>query len=266
VTVEPGESSPGESSVFASALHAAVMNGDVDLAVQGLQEAGGEVPAGLKLAAVTQRIDCRDAAVTAQQLPLVAMPEATQVVVDGPRRAYQVKRLRADLEPIVLAMRPDVLLRSVGAGEDQAGIVGLGDLRWMGAEASAADIYPTGDMMPAPGQGALGLVIRDGDAALEKVALTVHHKATWACFCAERALFARFGWNSYAPAGALAEIKDGKLRLQVAAFGPDGGKVARVEAEGEAERSEEIANEAAEKLKAQGAEEFVREAMRTPPL
>ncbi|MHC4250197.1 MAG: hypothetical protein ACYS9X_13795 [Planctomycetota bacterium] len=266
IQVEAGELTPGESSVFASPLDVALMNGEVDLAVTALQETACEVPAGLKLAAVTQRIDSRDAAVTATQLPLVAMPEGTQVVVDGPRRAIQVRRLRPDLEPIVVPMRPHELLRSVSAGEDQAGVIGLGELRWMAAEANAAEIFSIDSMMPAPGQGALALVVRDGDTAVEKAALAVHHKTTWACVRAERALFSALGWSSYVPCGAVAELKDGKLHLRAAAFGADGEGVARAEAEGDPEQPADVVREVAEKLKAEGADAFVREVMLNPPM
>jgi len=266
VAVAPGEPAPGERTVFASSLDVALMNGEVDLAVMALQETAGEVPSGLKLAAVTQRIDCRDAAVTQTQLPLVAMPEGTQVIVDGPRRAFQVKRLRADLEPVIVAMRPHEIVQSISEGTDSAGVIGLGDLRWMGSEDSAAEIFSIGDMMPAPGQGALALLVRDGDTAYEKAALAVHHKATWACVRAERALFSALGWSSYAPAGAVAEMKDGKLHLEAAAFGPEGKGVARAEAEGDPEQPADVVREVAEKLKAEGAGSFVREVMLNPPL
>lgn len=266
VLIEPGDTLPGESSVFASELDVALMNGEIDLAVTALQETACEVPTGLKLVAVTQRIDCRDAAVTTTQLPLVAMPEGTQVVVDCPRRAIQVRRLRPDLEPIVVPMRPDALVRSVSAGEDQAGVIGLGELRWMGAEASAAEIFSIDNMMSAPGQGALALVIRDGDVDLEKVALAVHHKPTWACVRAERSLFSALGWSAYVPAGAVAEIGDGKLRLRAAAFGTDDGGVARAEAEGDPEQFADVVREVVEKLRAEGADEFVREVMLNPPM
>ncbi len=264
VPVDPGEPAPGESTLFASTLDVALMNGEIDLAVVALQETGCDVPAGLKLAAVTQRIDCRDAAVTNTQLPLAAMPEATQVVVDGPRRALQVRRLRPDLEPIVVPMRPHSLVESVSAGDDSAGVIGLGELRWMGSEGSAAEIFSISDMMPAPGQGALALIVRDGDAAFERAALAVHHKATWACVRAERTLFSALGWTTYAPAGAVAELKDGKLRLSAAAFGPDGG-VARAEVEGDAEQPGDVVREVAEKLKSEGADELVRK-VRLDPL
>ncbi len=266
VPVEPGEPSPGEMSVFASPLDVALMNGEVDLAVTALQETACDVPAGLKLAAVTQRIDCRDAAVTASQLPLVAMPEGTQVIIDCPRRAIQVKRLRADLEPIVVPMRPDALARSVSAGDDQAGVIGLGELRWMGAEGSAAEIFSIDAMMTAPGQGALALIVRDGDTTVEKVALAAHHKPTWVCVRAERALFSTLGWSSYIPAGAVAELRDGKLHMRAAAFGPDGQGVARGEAEGDPEQPADVAAEVAEKLNADGAEAYVREVMLNPPM
>jgi hydroxymethylbilane synthase len=266
VQIDPGDPTPGENTVLASALDVALMNGEIDIAAVALQEIGRDVPAGLKLAAVTKRIDCRDAAVTDTQLPLAAMPEGTQVVVDGPRRALQVKRLCPALEPIVVTMRPHSLLDSVAVGDDSAGVIGLGELCWMGSEGSAAEIFSIEDMMPAPGQGALALVIRDGDAAFERAALAIHDKSTWVCVRAERTLFASLEWSSYAPAGAMAEVKGGKLHLVAAAFGPEGSTIARAEAEGDPEHTADIVREVAEGLKAAGALEFVREVMLNPPL
>ncbi|MHC4201499.1 MAG: hypothetical protein ACYSU0_16040 [Planctomycetota bacterium] len=269
VPVPPGEEPPAYERVFASALELALLNGEVDIAVRNLHHIGIFPPdgtglvEGVKLAAVTQRIDEREAVVTGSQLPLMAMPEGTQVIVDCPRRACQVRGLRGDLEPVIVSVAPEALIESIAAGDAQAVLVALADLRWMNCEANAAEILPVETVMPAPGQGALGMLVREADA-FEKAALAVHHKSTWPCVRAERAVFAALGWTAFSPAAAVAEIKDEVLALRAAAFGPEGDEVVRAEGSGDPHGFKEIAQGVVEKLKAGGAEAIVDDARLNP--
>jgi len=269
VPVPPGEEPPSYERVFASALELALLNGEVDIAVRNLHHISIFPPEGIglvegvRLAAVTQRIDEREAVVTGSQLPLMAMPEGTQVIVDCPRRACQVRGLRADLEPVIVSAAPEALIESVAAGDAQAALVALADLRWMKCEANAAEILPVETVMPAPGQGALGMLVREADA-FEKAALAVHHKSTWPCVRAERAVFAALGWNACSPAAAVAEIKDEVLTLRAAAFGPEGDQVVRAETSGDPQGVKEIAQGVVEELKAGGAEAIVDDARLNP--
>ena len=242
------------SSVVMPPIQAAVLEGRADMAVLSLHDLGIVFAEGLKLAAVTQRVDARDAAVTATQMPLRAMPEATQVVVDSRRREAQVPLVRADLQPVMLALPPEALLDSVAQGNDQSGILALADLKWMGREESAAEILAIEDMLPAPGQGALAILTREGDQSFEKAALAVHHRPTWACVRAERGLVSALGAGGDLPISALAQIaQDGAMVLHAAVF-PPGGDPIRVDGTGKAEQPAELVQKVAEALKSAGAD------------
>jgi hydroxymethylbilane synthase len=248
-------------AVFASPLDIAVLNQKVDAYVASLQSIAVLLPEGLILASVTQRVDLREAAVTGDGLPLRAMPEGTQVVVDGARRAHQVKMVRADLEPVITIISPEKLLASIESGNDQAGIFAMSDLCWMRNDDRAAEILSVDEMLPGPGQGALGLVVRDIDAAFEKCVLTVNHKPTWACVRAERELISALGWNACAPVGVLAEIVDGaKLKLRASAFGAQMGEVVCAEGVDSADNFEQLARTVADDLLRAGGERIIREA------
>jgi hydroxymethylbilane synthase len=261
VPVEPdSEPEAVAKGVLASGLELALMNEEADLAAGSLQNIGVLIPEGLKLAAVTQRIDARDAVLTRTRQPLRAMPARTEVLVDCPRRAAQLRKLRYDLVPVVRALRTENLVEAVLETEGApAGVCALSDLRWMGREPDAAEILAVKEMLPGPGQGAVGLEIRDGDSSAEKAALALHHRRTWSCARAEREVIAGLGWSAYVPLAAFAEIEgDDTLRLRAAVFGPAGEYLASAEICDSPQRATTCARTVIEDLKGAGAEQVLR--------
>ncbi len=262
--VPAGETRPGEGNVFASPLEIALMNRDAEIAVTGLQDIGILVAEGVTLAAVTERIDPREAAITQTKLPLLAVPEGSTVLVDGPRRARQIKRLRADLEPVVRALKLSAIEQLVTSGEVAAGVVSLADLKWLGKEDSAAEIIGLEEMLPGPGQGSLGLLVHQQDSVAIKVARAVHHKPTWACVKAERDILAELGFNAYVPVGVSAKLEGDKLSVEAKVFGPDGEVVAEAAGAGPLEDSYVLTKRLAETLLSPRGEEALRSARASP--
>jgi hydroxymethylbilane synthase len=129
----------------------------------------------------------------------------------------------------------------------------------MGREPDAAEVLAVREMLPGPGQGALGLEIRDGDSAAEQAALALHHRPTWSCARAEREVVAGLGWSAYVPLGAFAEIEgEEKLRLRAAVFGPAGEHLASAEACDSPQRATMCARTVVEDLRTAGAEDVLR--------
>ena len=258
VGIEPSESATYAEGVFASALDVALLNIEVEAYIGSLQDVPILLPEGLLLAAATQRVDVREAAVTTDGLPLRAMAENTQVVVDGPRRAHQVKALRDDLEPVIMSLRPEKVMAAIDSGDDQAGIFAMSDLQWMRKDSRAAEILSVDEMLPGAGQGALGLVAREIDVNVAKALKTVNHKATFACVNVERALLSAIGWNSGTPVGVLARSGEGAaIEVRASAFSPD-GTVASAEGSGPADDPEALAKTVADDLMRAGGERIVR--------
>jgi hydroxymethylbilane synthase len=263
VGIEPSESATYAEGVFASPLDVSLLNTEVEAYICSLQDVPILLPEGLILAAATQRVDVREAAVTTNGLPLRAMPEGTQVVVDGPRRAHQVRALRGDLEPIVMSLRPEKVMAAIEAGDDQAGIFAMSDLQWMRKDSRAAEILSTDEMLPGAGQGALGLVVREIDVNVAKALKSVNHKATFACVNVERALLAAIGWSSGVPVGALAEPAEGDaVNVRASAFAAD-GTAATAEGAGSAADPEALGKTVAADLMGAGGERIVRDSRQT---
>lgn len=260
VPVEPDvHSSRGE--VFTTPLEDALLVGDADIGVASLHDLRGLLPEGLKLAAVTQRVDARDAVVTSNGLPVRVMNQGTRVLVDCLRRANQLARIRADLVPVLRYSEPEELLAAVRGGEFDAAVVALSDLRWMGMEQSAAEILALDEVLSGAGQGALGLIVREEkDSLAERSCLVVHHKPTWLCVRAERAVISALGAWSDAPIGVLAELTpEGAIKLRAAAF-VSGEPVAQAEGSDSPERATELAQQVAGELLRAGADKVLREA------
>ncbi len=222
--IAPGDDPPGLEGVFANALEVALLNDEIHMAVAGLQDICLSPPEGLVLAAVTQRVDPREAVISSSGMPLRTLPAGIRVCVDCPRRERQLRRLRRDLVPAKTRMGAEELVAAVEAGREAAAVVSLSDLRWLKKDKAATDMIATDEMVPAPGQGSLGILVRQGDDAATRVARMVHHREGYARALAERCCMRRLGWNVCTPAAAFAEVSaaDGLLHLRAVVFDPEG--------------------------------------------
>jgi hydroxymethylbilane synthase len=263
VPIDRGEEPAGLERVFANPLELMLLDREVDIVVASLHEIDPSPPEGVKLAAVTQRDDPREALVTFPPKPLRTLSPGTEVYVDNPRRARQLKRLHGGLVPVMGRMRIDETLAELRSQEGGGAILSLTDLRWIGEEPEVSERISTDSMLPAPGQGALGLLVRWGDAASEKAALIVHHAASFTCATAERECMRRIGCNIYSPAGALARVDDkGTLRLRAAVFGPEGDPVVEAAGLSAPGNAEALGQAVAKELFKKGGEKVLEEARR----
>lgn len=245
------------NSVFASPTYVALHNLEANILVRSLQDVPINISDGLSLASVTERIDPREAAITENMLPLVAMPTGTEVIVDNPRRAATVKRLRPDLVPKLQHICAEQIVTDVNAQVTPAGIVALSDLTWLGLESSAAEIMQLGDVIPAPGQGSLGLIIRADDEVAKKAVEKVKHAPSFACVEAERALFSMLDIGMHMPVGANATIENNRMIFRAAIMSYDGTKCASAIQEGAANEGHAIAMKVADELSANGGDELL---------
>lgn len=214
---------PAEAGVLASPLETALTEGEANLAASGVHEMGLVLAEGVELAAVTQRQEARDAAVTADGIPLRAHRGDFEVLVDLPRRARVLKKLCPGLLVREVGLSACGMLEAVTEGGARGAVLALSDLRWLGKEQTASEIFRTSDLLPSPGQGAIGICVREGDARSGGFALSVHHKQTWMCVKAERALARTFSSTLVSPLGVLAQLgPDGLVKIKAVIFAPDG--------------------------------------------
>ncbi len=243
----------GGKGLFTKEIEDALLVGAIDLAVHSLKDLPTEAPEGLAIAAIPEREDARDALVGNTLSELGA---GARVGTSSGRRAAQMLLLRPDVVVEPVRGNVDTRLRKLKEGQYDAILLAAAGLRRLGLEGEIAESLSVEQMCPAPGQGALGIQTRAGDAACE-VASVLNHVPTADAVTCERAALAALGGGCQLPVGAFAEIEDGKLRLRVVVMAADGSRYLYAAMEGSPGTSYELGERAARDLLARGAADIL---------
>jgi hydroxymethylbilane synthase len=246
----------GGKGLFVKELEQAMSDGRADLAVHSIKDVPAELPPGFTLAAITAREDPRDVFVSRSYQKLAEMPRGASVGTSSLRRGAQIAERHPQLEIRLLRGNVDTRLAKLDRGEYDAIVLAVAGLERLGLAARATAHLEIDEMLPAPGQGALGiecLAARDDVAAL---LAPLADSATTACVRAERAVSRALGGSCSLPLAAYAECSE-KLRLRALVASSDGKRVVRCDLEGEARDPEAAGERAAAALRAQGADEIL---------
>jgi hydroxymethylbilane synthase len=185
---------------FTKEIEEALLDGRIDVAVHSLKDLPTTLPAGLALGAIPARHDPREALVNGRSLS--DLPGGARVGTSSLRRIAQVRFLRPDLEVVPLRGNVPTRVRKVETHDGlDAALLAIAGLERLGLGGKASIIDPF-DVMPAPGQGALGIEIRDDDKLTRKALQPLHDPVSAAAVSAERALLAALGGGCQAPVAA----------------------------------------------------------------
>lgn len=245
-----------EVGVFVNALRDALLNDECDLIVHSLKDMPVGAHPQLNLVAVTEREDVRDA-LCGGGLTLAELPDRARVGTSSPRRAAQVKALRPDLQVSDLRGNVDSRLARVGTDFD-AIILAAAGLSRLGRSAEVSEFFTVAQMVPAPGQGALGVEVR-ADAPAELVAAVgaVDHAATRAAVTAERAMLGVLEAGCSTPVAAYAAVTGDSLRLTARVTNFDGTLVLNEADTGAVAHAESVGKTAGWALMGRGAAQLM---------
>jgi len=215
----------GGKGAFTREIEQALLDHRIDVAVHSLKDLPVAQPAGLVLAAVPRRAEPHDVFVTVSESARARLREgALRVGTSSPRRAAELLRTHPGVTVVPMRGNVPTRLRKLEQGEADALVLAAAGLARLGIagpppwiDAIRADL-----MMPAPGQGAIGLQARAGDAATLALVDTINHPESRACCEAERAFLAAMGGDCALPLGALAIVWSGTLHLRGRVLGADG--------------------------------------------
>lgn len=225
----------GGAGVFVKELEAALLDKRVDFAVHSLKDMPTKQPEGLTIGAISEREDARDAAIVRDGVKLEALPKGSVIGCGSPRRRAQLKASFPNLEFAEIRGNVDTRIRKVDEGQYAGTILALAGLKRLGLDARATEIIPFDVVLPAPGQGALGIECRTDDDRVRRILNAFHDENTAACVTAERALLEALGGGCHLPLGALGSLVPAHLpskkmlRLEARLGHPDGSELVHCE-------------------------------------
>jgi len=248
----------GGVGVFIKELEEALLNDRIDLAVHSLKDVPSEIPQGLRLLAVTERLDPRDVLVAKAKLEKLS--SGARIGTGSLRRAVQLHQYRSDLEVCSIRGNVDTRLRKVANGEFDGVIVAAAALLRLGWEDRITEYLPLEHFVPAVGQGALVIEARAGDKGIADLVSLINHLPTWQSITAERAFLRALGGGCRAPITALGTVTNTTLSLDGMVADVDGAKILQASEEGSAMSPEEVGQRLGEKMLTMGALEFIDKA------
>lgn len=219
----------GGKGLFVKELENALEEGRADLAVHSLKDVPMELPDGFTLACVMEREDPRDALVSPRFGSLAELPQGAVVGTSSLRRVVLLRALRPDLRIEPLRGNLDTRLRKLDEGHYDAIVLAAAGLKRLGLQDRIRECFEPAAMLPAAGQGALGIEIRSSRVELLPVLAPLAHQGTWMQVAAERAVSREMGGSCSMPLAAFAKLSGETLQID-AAWGDPQGRVALVRA------------------------------------
>jgi hydroxymethylbilane synthase len=256
----------GGKGLFVKELEVALESGQAHLAVHSLKDVPMDLPPGFVLAAVAEREDPRDAFVSNYHADLAALPHGACVGTSSLRRVVQLHAQRPDLRVEPLRGNLDTRLRKLDEGGYDAIVLAAAGLKRLGLASRIRALFDPAVMIPAAGQGALGLEVRADAVALREALARLSHTPTWLATHAERAVSRALGGSCSVPLAAHAVWPEpGRMQLRVALGHAQDVRQPLLHGEvnaavADTEAAEALGRRAAEQLREQGAARYLASA------
>jgi len=251
----PLEQVAGEG-IFVKELEEALLEGQIDLAVHSLKDMPTQLPSGLCLSAVLERVNPADVLVTKGQ-KLANLPSGASIGTGSVRRAAQLTTYRPDLKAVSIRGNVDTRLSKVASGELDGVILAAAGLKRLGWEDRITEYLPIERFLPMVGQGVLAIESRIDELTCCRIAASLNHLPTWQSITAERAFLRTLAGGCKAPIAALGAVTGASLVLDGMVMDVKANKVLRGSEAGTIRQSEEIGVRLAKRLLAAGANKFL---------
>ena len=250
----------GDKNLFTKELETELLNNRINLAVHSLKDLQTEIPEGLKLAAVTKRHNVQDVLIARKkEITIFNLPEGATVGTGSLRRRSQLLHLRPDLNIADLRGNIPTRIEKFLKSDWDAIVLARAGVERLKLNKLISSVIETGMMLPAVGQGALGIETRADDEKLENIIKFIHHDPTYKAILAERAFLKTLGGGCQVPIGAFAEVKKNGLYLDAIVGSLDGSLTFRKKARGSNLYPEKLGIALAKDLLKAGAESILKE-------
>jgi hydroxymethylbilane synthase len=236
--------------VFTRQLDEALLRGEIDLAIHSLKDVPTELPAGIALAAITERHDPSDVLVSDERYEVDGLPERAVVATSSLRRRAQLLNHRPDLRIVETRGNIDTRVRKMRNGQADAIVLARAGLERLGLDAPHTVLSPE-IMLPAVGQGTLSAATFENHPLRERIREALNNAPSERAVLAERAMLRTLGGGCRVPVGALGVAESDRVRLRGVVASPDGALVYRSAVEGE--EPEDVGGRLARELLERGA-------------
>ncbi|SIS50841.1 hydroxymethylbilane synthase [Salimicrobium flavidum] len=249
----------GGKGLFIKEIENAMFDEEIDMAVHSMKDMPAVVTEGLSLASVPLREDHRDAFVSNNNVTLKDLPEGAVIGTSSLRRSAQIKAVRPDVEVKWIRGNIDTRLRKLREDEFDAIVLAAAGLKRMGWTEDVVTEFLEPDVcVPAVGQGALAIQCRDGDSELRELVAKLNHEYTEATVTAERKFLHDLNGGCQVPIGGYAYREGEEFTLSALVGTPDGETILHETVTGNDPVA--VGKEAADRLRAQGAEKIIEDA------
>jgi hydroxymethylbilane synthase len=250
----------GGQGVFTKEIQQALLENRIDIAVHSLKDLPTEQPQELCIAAVPERAVCGDVLVSPRFRTLDKLPQQASVGTSSLRRRAQLLHVRPDLQIEEIRGNVDTRLKKVHAGEFDAIVLAEAGVTRLGLAEEITERLPLDMLLPAVGQGALGIETRQSDEPARNAVLLLDHPATHAAVLAERAMLSALRGGCLAPVAAWGRLEDDRLLLTGRVISSDGRIELEAQSSGVPSDPLTLGRRVADELLDQGAAEVIQAA------
>jgi hydroxymethylbilane synthase len=249
----------GGKGVFVKEIEEALLKGDIHIAVHSMKDMPVELPEELEIGAVPQREDPRDVLVSRDGRKIEELRDGARIGTGSLRRTIQLSRLLPDVEVVPIRGNLDTRIRKIETEDLDGIIVAAAGMRRMGLAGQVSQYIPVEWMLPAAGQGILGVEVRRDDRDSKDLVSFLNHADTIIELTAERAFLERLGGGCQVPIGAYCRKQGDRLILRGLLGTVDGGLIISDEVRGSAGEAAEMGRKMAETILERGGREILAE-------
>ncbi len=247
----------GGKGLFVKEIETALLDGRIDLAVHSMKDMPAEIPPGLSIGAVPKRENPLDVLISRNGHAFEDLPKEARLGSSSLRRGAQVLHLRPDVTVHPLRGNLDTRIRKLETEDLDAIIVAAAGVKRLGFEARITEYLPEQIMLPAIGQGALTIEMREDDESTRRLIAPLDHRETRLAVESERAFLRRLEGGCQVPIAASAKVIDDRLELTGLVAEVDGSVLLRESTTGPVNQHEKLGVELANHLLEKGGREIL---------
>jgi len=254
----------GDKSLFTKELEVELLNKNIDIAVHSLKDLQTKIPVGLKLAAVSKRHSVEDVLIARKKgMTINTLAEGAIVGTGSLRRRSQLLHLRPDLKTAELRGNVPSRIEKFLSSNWDAIILARAGVERLKLQKYISSIISTDEMLPAVGQGALGIEINETNKLAEEIVQTIHDEKTYLAVLAERSFLRTLEGGCQVPIGAFAEVRSNGFYFDGLVGSLDGSLTFRSKFRGKKSDAEKIGIVIAKEMLKAGAKEILEDVYKT---